>query len=49
VSAGGDGSWREALRGNRRLLARQPLPNEHLIDVATEPTEEVADRIAGLT
>jgi hypothetical protein len=36
-------------QGNRRLLARPPFPNEHFIDVAAVPTEEVADRIAGLT
>jgi hypothetical protein len=41
--------WQEAVRINRRLLARPPFPNEHFIDVSTEPAEEVADRIEGLT
>lgn len=41
--------WQEAVRINRRLLARPPFPNEHFIDVAAEPAHEVSDRILGLT
>jgi hypothetical protein len=29
--------WREAVRINRRLLARPPFPNEHFIDVTAGP------------
>ncbi len=41
--------WEESVRINRRLLTRPPFPNESFIDVAAEPAEEVADKIAELT
>jgi chloramphenicol 3-O-phosphotransferase len=41
--------WQEAVAINRRLLARPAFPNEHFIDITTEPAQEVAVRILRLT
>jgi chloramphenicol 3-O-phosphotransferase len=40
--------WREAVRINRRLLARPPFPSEHFIDIAAESAAEVADTMLEL-
>jgi broad-specificity NMP kinase len=42
-------NWQEAVTINRRLLDRPTFPNEHFIDVSTEPADEVVNRIPGLT
>jgi len=42
-------NWQEAVTINRRLLDRPTFPNEHFIEVSTEPADEVVNRIPGLT